>query len=99
MLQLVANPHCEAATALLIYWRAQPQDFSEYANVGDVPDHERPIFELVKLIQERYAQEAFPVSEVFYDPRDEYGGLDEIEDSINHRCIPRQMFAPILRGR
>src|SRR5262245_26699988 len=38
LLQLVRNPHCDAGTALTIFWRGCPEDFySSYRTPKDLP--------------------------------------------------------------
>ena len=99
MQRVIENPKCDAATALMIFWRAQPQDFSAYENRDAAPDYQQPVFDLLIAIKQRFMRSDFTRSTMSYDPHADFGGLQQIQENRDHDWIPRQMFSPILGGR
>ena len=78
-LKLVAkNPSCDVATALMMFWRGQPQ---EYIGVVDVPGYMPDYKGFLEGIQEKVVRGEYRGGACSYDPMEELG-----EDII--RYIP-----------
>jgi hypothetical protein len=68
LLKVASHRNCEAATALLIYWRGRPEWYLQYPTASAVPEHEREVFELLSFIEGRYVSGAYRVGSLEYDP-------------------------------
>lgn len=66
--ELLRNPACEAATALLIYWRAAPEYYRQFANRDAVTEGQREDFDFVMTIENRYVSGEFARGVLWYDP-------------------------------
>ena len=51
---IASQPDCDLATALLIYYRAEPSYYLQWPD-GQVPEHARETFELLNTIKRRVA--------------------------------------------
>lgn len=66
--RILANPFCDRGTALLIYWRNSPVRYNAYASRDEVPDVDRPRYDIVKEIESRFRHSTFSTSLVRFDP-------------------------------
>jgi len=71
--RVVTHPICDRGTALMIYWRSQPDYYLKYSNVDEMPLHEREGFELIQHIQQRISAGAYQHWTITYDPRNDQG--------------------------
>jgi hypothetical protein len=96
LLKVASHPNCEAATALLIYWRGRPEWYLQYASTSDVPEHEREIFELLSFIESRYLSGTYRVGSLKYDPVAE-GEVGLYPDEVRRsgRSVPEAMLAAV----
>lgn len=67
---ILHNPACEAATALFIYWHAQPEYYRQFANRDAVPEFQREDFDFIASIESRYIAGEFRRGVIRFDPRD-----------------------------
>ncbi|MBW2526866.1 MAG: DUF4274 domain-containing protein [Deltaproteobacteria bacterium] len=94
MQQLVRHPHCDAGTALMVYWRARPEYYRAYAAVDDVPEREREQDALIRDIEARFAAGSFETREMPYDPR-AAGQLGLYDERPVKRKLPDVMYRAI----
>lgn len=57
------NPACELATALMIYWRAQPQEY-----IGIYNPNFPELSDLLEHIQQKVLEGSYPIGVCSYDP-------------------------------
>lgn len=102
---LLDNPACEAATALLIYWRAAPEYYRQFADKAAVAAANANVedFEFLSRLEARYVAGEFPVGRVSFDPsRPEdcggYGLVGTYDDMKGKfvRELPGAMYAPVV---
>lgn len=66
---LAESPLCSEATALEMFWLAQPQDFQHHALDKTLKSkHDRQTFTLIKTIMSRYMQGFYAKTEQHFDP-------------------------------
>lgn len=73
--RILADPQCDRATALLVYWRAKPHYFSRHATAGDVASVNRSGWQFVRALEARLVADEFVRTGIFYDPKDDVGDL------------------------
>jgi hypothetical protein len=98
MIDAARNKHCNLGTALLIYWRADPVTvFKTYGRARSrVPAKDRPRYELLLDIQDKY-EHAFYWSDRFrFDPGNDRGTdltRPRTRKALKRR-IPAYLFGP-----
>lgn len=88
LFQVIRHPACTLATALLVYWKSEPQEFTAFASARDAPRGDRTIVELLREIEAgveagRYAKGPIP-----FDARD-VGGVDLSDDDPGIPAVMR----------
>lgn len=81
---LIQNENCELATALLIYWRAQPQEYIGKESISEYMPNFKPMLE---EIQRKVINNDFTSSICKYNPADDQG--DDYRKHIPP--IPKEM--------
>lgn len=69
------DPTTDRATALAAYWILGASYYSRYASADDVPQDERPTWELLRTIEDRHAAGFWADHGIAFDPTDD----DEID--------------------
>ncbi len=102
---LLDNPACEAATALLIYWKAAPEFYRQYANRSAVEAAYADVnqFDFVNKLERKFVAGAFPIRRLSFDPNnDEHcGGLkfvgtyDDLKDAFV-RELPPEVYEAVI---
>ena len=101
--EILNNPACEAATALMIYWRAAPEYYLQYADRAALGDDSRNAgnledFDFLTALEARYLAGQFPVGRIAYDPADpadnRVGVYDDLRDRFV-RALPPAMYVPV----
>lgn len=96
--KIISRGDCSLATALLIYWNAEPVDlFSDYENAEEASEESKEdgmTFRLLAEIEKRVRKGGFNNLNIGYDPKNDEGldltsELDE--DELLHR-IPKEMM-------
>lgn len=104
--EILGNPACEAATALLIYWYAAPEHYLQFADsaalaaVGDDPDD---VMGFLARLEARYVRSDFPVGSLGFDPAHPEGegsvyslvGVCDDQRARWVRTIPEVMYRPV----
>ncbi|MEL6297756.1 MAG: DUF4274 domain-containing protein [Pseudomonadota bacterium] len=88
---ILQNPVCEAATALMIYWRASPEFYLDHPPAADEPIPEE--LALIRSIEHRYANGAFQRGICSYDPVE-----DRMVIRPEQRRLPQIMYKPVVRS-
>ncbi|MCL1992099.1 MAG: DUF4274 domain-containing protein [Spirochaetes bacterium] len=69
VLQWIAqSPLCSEATALMIFWRAQPYDFTGYG-WNAKPKHNGDVFALIKTVMQNFQKGFYQKTAIRYDPK------------------------------
>lgn len=68
--RMLSKPDCDKATALLIYWHASPAYYNQYDELVDVPEHELPVYKLIKKIETLIRDGNFSETITFTAPAD-----------------------------
>jgi hypothetical protein len=101
--EILGNPACEAATALLIYWSCGPEFYLQYANREEVPDYLVDGYDLLTTIEARYVAGEFLAGLIAFDPANPadvpsglslVGVYDDARDKFV-RALPPLMYAPV----
>lgn len=103
--KIVENPACEAATALLIYWRCAPEFYRQFSDRSGVIAAKADVdcFDLVSEIETKYVAGEFPAGRSSFDPNrpEDCGGYSYAGayDDMKHkfvRALPAVMYAPVI---
>jgi hypothetical protein len=101
--EILDNPACEAATALLVYWRSAPEFYLQYADrdalVGDpLASGGLELFDFLTKLEARYLAGDFRVGSLTFDPADpadnRVGLYNDLRDKFV-RAIPAVMYVPV----
>jgi hypothetical protein len=71
---IVNQPICSKATALRIFWMAQPEDYLHYDLKSDKGDVEP--FELIKNIMDKYQHNFYLEADIHYNPKEDMPAPD-----------------------
>ena len=78
---IVESILCSEATALMIFWRAQPYDYIKYdLNKKETKYVDMDIFNLIKKILEKYPKKLFKKTEIKYDPKEDMPKIENIPE-------------------
>jgi hypothetical protein len=94
MHQLLDHPAIDKGTVLLIYWRASPRWFRQFATRDEVDDWARSAYDLIKEIEQRFATDFYMRQSIRYDPADdrESSHTDGYTDIEIKQDIPDEMY-------
>jgi len=102
---LLANPACEAATALLIYWKAAPEFYRQYKNRSAVKAACSNVddFDFLSDLERKYVAGAFSIKRLSFDPNShqDCGGIKfvgtyhDLEKAFV-RELPPQMYEAVI---
>ncbi len=65
---IVTQPDCDRATALAIFWKAEPEYYLRYLDARSVPAGERAEYGLLTIIRDRWLAGGYTRSELAFDP-------------------------------
>jgi hypothetical protein len=84
--EIAADEQCSEATALMIFWRAQPEDYRRYVyHAKKITDGEIEVFDLIRFVLGNYLRGFYRKTEIAYDPR---------QDMAEVKAIPDYMLTP-----
>ncbi|SEJ02384.1 MULTISPECIES: DUF4274 domain-containing protein [unclassified Variovorax] len=93
---LVDNPKLDRGTALLIYWYLGAAWYVQYASEEDIEDYQQEDFEVLKLIEQRYAEGFYAASRIWFAPEhSEGGGPGDYPDLPKLRPVPVLMLEEV----
>lgn len=90
---VVRNPACQRATALLLFWSAQPEDYRRYASLDEVPDAERDVYRFIKHIEKEFLADRFARGLIEYSPAEHWGFQDP--SPSDGWAIPQIMYEAV----
>lgn len=90
--KIVSHPHCDAGTALRIYWINDPYYYSEYGTVSECEGAEKDWLSISRKIERRFKKGDFATAKIPFDP--EPWLSDQQHDWQVHE-IPEVMYHPI----
>jgi Domain of unknown function (DUF4274) len=76
---IVTRPECDRATALAIFWKAQPEYYLRYSGEKEVPASERDSYALLALIRDRWAAGRYTRGELAFDPDSDAWPIDRAD--------------------
>jgi hypothetical protein len=83
VLQWIAESNlCSEATALMIFWRAQPEEYIEYSwNAKKFPKYvEVEVFNLIRTIVENFKKGFYKNTDISYDPKEDMPESDTVPE-------------------
>lgn len=82
ILQWIAeSKNCSQATALQIFWLAQPQDFQTYKWSENLKDNDAgQTFNLIKTIYKNYQEDFYQLADIHFDPAIHIGKEHQVPD-------------------
>ena len=102
---ILDNPVCEAATALLIYWKGAPEFYRQFCDRDSVAAAKADVenFDFLTGIETRYVAGGFSPGRLSFDPSrpEDCGGhryvgtYDDMKDAFV-RELPAVMYAPVV---
>lgn len=97
---IVSQPDCEKATALVIFWKAQPDFYYEHGPRERLRPAEVEMYDLIMLIRDRWRAGAYTRSEFGFDPdrdadRDTMARLRKLLGKRLDSEVPASMFGPL----
>lgn len=97
--KLVANPHCDAGTMLLLFWYGCAEDYYfQFDTIRRITgEHDREIFRLLRQIERKISKSEYGSANIFFDPAPHVSMLDRREEFS--RQIPECMYCPIGRRK
>jgi hypothetical protein len=97
--EIVTRPECDRATALLIFWKAQPDYFVAFPDRMAVPDINRDGYDLVHLIRKRWGEGKYPRANVAFDPEVDVPPVDlsMLRERLGERVD--QLMPPAMREK
>jgi hypothetical protein len=94
MRQVAEHPNCDAATALLLFWRSDPEYYLRFSSRDEVPDYNRDGFDLTQLIEERFLRGGYSSSgQIGFNPRKD---VRISEPVLGQRVIPEVMMQAVV---
>jgi hypothetical protein len=97
---VVQQPYCDEGTALLLYWRAAPEWYCQFADRSEVIDteseHSIIVFDLISIIEKRYLTGTYTERNISFDPYND-NGQNFVEDYLHAsklRKLPKEMLQP-----
>ncbi len=96
--QIVANPHCDAGTALWLYWENDPYFYQAYRYIQDAEGWEQQWLRILRSIERRFRRNDFATSQIPFDPEpwitDRYADAEwvvhEIPEVLHHPIVARK---------
>lgn len=96
--KILKNKDCDRATALLIYWRCQPDYYRQFSSEEEIPSYNRDAYELKKYIEAAIAENKYTKEIVLFDPNAEEVGDTVKETGKGFITIPQEMYLAV-KGR
>ena len=94
---IISNPKCDKGTALLIFWRAQPDDYTCYENEKEA-DYNSGVFLMLKKIIKNFETDFYKKEAIFCDPKNEVYDIN-YKDKNAKWNIPDFMKQPTKGGK
>lgn len=94
---IIRQPDCDKATALAIFWKAHPDYYAEFPSRATVPSINRPGYDLVTAIRDRWLAGRYRRSELAFSLDDDAGPFDfaELDRQLGARAT--ELMPPSMR--
>ncbi|MCA6431233.1 MAG: DUF4274 domain-containing protein [Cytophagales bacterium] len=92
---IISSPMCDKATALLIFWRAQPADYTEFENENEVESFGVDAYRIVKKIINNVQTGFYKRSRIRFNPNSDEFDIHWINKKAKW-TIPDQMKKGII---
>lgn len=90
----------DRATALLMYWSLGAAWFTQYASDGEVPEHERDAYVIVRSIEQRYLAGFYADHGLAFDPCNWPGpSVGDHPGLVVRRAVPDALLAAVVGAR
>lgn len=98
--QIIKQPHCDAGTALWLYWDNDPYFYQAYRLLSDADDEETGAWlRISRNIERRFRRGDFATSRIPFDPEPWVTDRYAESEWVAHK-IPDVMYRPVVpRGR
>lgn len=95
--RLVANPHCDAGTMLMLFWLGCAEDYYyQYATISEIDwEHDREIFRLLRRIERKIVNTDYSTARIRFDPTPHISMQDRRDEFA--RVMPEIMTRPIRK--
>ena len=92
---LIANPHCDAGTMLMLFWLGGAEDYYfQYSTIQKIDgEFDREIFRLLRQIERRIVKSDYATARIPFDPALFISMFDRRDEFA--RAIPDVMYEPI----
>jgi len=97
LIQLINNDHCDAGTALRLYWANDPYHYRHYKTVAECESpEEQEAFRLIRAIERKFKRGGFPARNIPFDPAPWFAPGDAnaaslaLPDSMTTAIVARQ---------
>jgi hypothetical protein len=92
---LVANPHCDAGTMLMIFWLGSAEDsYYQFRTIQKIKwEFDREIFRLFRQIERKLVKGDYSTAKIPFDPAPYVSMLDRRAEFA--RAIPDLLYQPI----
>lgn len=87
--KMLQNEHCDRATALLIYWRCDPNFYYSYSNESEIPDWSLKGYKLLKEAEKTLTENKLPECINYTPDKDR---IPKDSDILNK--IPKELLLP-----
>ena len=95
---VLGDPTTGRATALAAYWMLGAGYDTRYATADEALDHERPTWELLRTVEDRYVDGFYADHGIAFDPSDDEGDdwtADDEGDAPVARPVPAEMLRAV----
>jgi hypothetical protein len=93
LVQLINNDHCDAGTALRLYWANDPYSYREYRTVADCDyPEQKDAFRLLRAIERKFKHGGFASRQIPFDPEPWFAPGDSNAASLS---LPDSMTTAI----
>lgn len=76
---IISNPKCDKGTVVMIFWRAEPADYTIYQNEIEA-DYNAEVFLLLKKIIGNFETGFYKKEQIHYDPTQDGHNIEHIEN-------------------
>lgn len=94
---IISNPKCDKGTALIIFWKSEPDYYTQYKNAEEA-EYNSLAFLMVRKIIENFETGFYKNESIAYNPKEEVYDLDYKYENAKWE-IPDFMKQPTKGGR
>lgn len=97
--RLIANPHCDAGTMMMLFWLGSAEDYYyQFSTIGEISsEFDREIFRLLRRIERKIVKGEYATANIPFDPAP-YISMEDRRDEFA-RALPEIMTRPVKKKR